>query len=583
MCLVEHLEMIKPIVSCATLLKENLKIFTNSNLVKKAREYILEFLLINHPLDCPICDQGGECDLQDQTLLFGSDKGRFYEMKKITINKECNFFIKLIMTRCIHCTRCIRFLRDLNNNHELGMLGRGSNMEIGNYINLNINNEFVSNIADLCPVGALTLKFSEFKNRVWELVSVKFFDILDSTASTLALFLNGEKIVRILPYNNKFINNQWITDRSRYLLDSFYNNRLDNVYSFSKKKNKFLLSSWYYVYKYLFFFNKNLLKKNKVNILLNFNYLSLDNLLLFKNFNSFYFYFSNFNLNALEKFNNDFRNYIIYNNNNNSSFFSFQKILNKKSLILYDNYNVRLFNPLINLNIIKNYKYNKYLYIFNILFFFYKNKILNNLNFFNFFNLNFLKKKTFLNLFFSKLKKKKYFFFLLTHYKNYKNLNYYLLNFKFWQFFSYFLFENLFELNLFELNFNSFYFKNHFTSLTLNKKTKNLNIIFEENINLNYYYYYNLILYFLFNFYIGSYFLNLNNLNSFKIFDFLLPLTIFIEENQNTFNIFGLYQKSFKIKNWYKFSKNLNYLFKFFFFFLVINFFYMKKKIFKNL
>ncbi len=239
MCLVENTEMIKPIVSCATILKENLKIFTNSNLVKKAREYILEFLLINHPLDCPICDQGGECDLQDQTLLFGSDKGRFYELKKITINKECSFFVKLIMTRCIHCTRCIRFLKDLNNNHELGMLGRGSHMEIGNYINSNINNEFVSNIADLCPVGALTLKFSEFKNRVWELVSFKFFDILDSTASTLNFFLSGEKIVRVLPYNNKFINNQWITDRSRYLFDSFYNNRLDHVYSFSKKKKNF--------------------------------------------------------------------------------------------------------------------------------------------------------------------------------------------------------------------------------------------------------------------------------------------------------------------------------------------------------
>jgi hypothetical protein len=148
-------------------------------------------------------------------------------------------------------------------------------------------------------------------------------------------------------------------------------------------------------------------------------------------------------------------------------------------------------------------------------------------------------------LFFSKLKKKKYFFFLLTNYKNYKNLNYYLINNHFWQFYSYFLFENLFELNFFELNMNSFYFKNHFNLLALNKKIKNLNIIFEENINLNFYYYYNLILYFLFNFYIGSYFININNLKNLKIFDFLLPLSIFIEENQNTFNIFWIISKKF--------------------------------------
>jgi NADH dehydrogenase (ubiquinone) Fe-S protein 1 len=282
MCLVEISDSIKPIVSCAMLLRPSIKIFTNTSLIKKARENVLEFLLINHPLDCPICDQGGECDLQDQTLLFGNDRGRFYELKKVSFDKNCNLFIKTIMTRCIHCTRCIRFLNDLNLNFELGMLGRGYNMEIGNYIENNINSELASNIIDLCPVGALTSKIYAFKARPWELINFKSFDILDTISSTITISLQGTKILRILPYNNDDINNVWLTDKARYFFDSFYLQRIANPYKFSKVYNKFIIVNWYNFYKFIFFFKKNVNFLKNVNFFLNLNFLSLNDLIFFK-------------------------------------------------------------------------------------------------------------------------------------------------------------------------------------------------------------------------------------------------------------------------------------------------------------
>jgi NADH dehydrogenase/NADH:ubiquinone oxidoreductase subunit G len=158
MCLVEISTSVKLVASCAMPVMDNMKIYTTTNRVKKARESVLEFLLVNHPLDCPICDQGGECDLQDITLLFGNDKGRFYELRKravINLN-NCAPFIKTIMTRCIHCTRCIRFLTEIEGNSELGLFGRNISMEIGTYLNKFLGNELSGNIIDLCPVGALT-------------------------------------------------------------------------------------------------------------------------------------------------------------------------------------------------------------------------------------------------------------------------------------------------------------------------------------------------------------------------------------------------------------------------------------------
>jgi NADH dehydrogenase/NADH:ubiquinone oxidoreductase subunit G len=165
MCLVEVQGIQKPIASCAIPITNGMTIFTNSKLVKKAREGILEFILINHPLDCPICDQGGECDLQDQSLVFGSDKGRFYEYKRSVNDKDCGPFIKTIMTRCIHCTRCIRFLDEISGFKYLGLIGRGNKIEVSNFVSKSIYSELSGNIVDLCPVGALTLKTYSFKAR----------------------------------------------------------------------------------------------------------------------------------------------------------------------------------------------------------------------------------------------------------------------------------------------------------------------------------------------------------------------------------------------------------------------------------
>lgn len=165
MCLVEVKGVLKPIASCAMPINKDMQIFTDSKLVKKAREGILEFILINHPLDCPICDQGGECDLQDQSLLYGNDKGRFYDLKRSVKDKECGPLIKTIMTRCIQCTRCVRFMREVSGLSFLGVIGRGGSMEISNFLQKSLISEVSGNVIDVCPVGALTSKPYSFVAR----------------------------------------------------------------------------------------------------------------------------------------------------------------------------------------------------------------------------------------------------------------------------------------------------------------------------------------------------------------------------------------------------------------------------------
>jgi NADH dehydrogenase (ubiquinone) Fe-S protein 1 len=165
MCLVEDYKSLKPLASCAVNVNGSMKIFTNTELVKKAREGVLEFLLINHPLDCPICDQGGECDLQDQSILFGGDRGRFYEIKRSVEDKNCGPLVKTVMNRCIHCTRCVRLTREILGDFNLGISGRGMQMEIGFYVNSFIFSELSGNVIDLCPVGALTSKPFSFTSR----------------------------------------------------------------------------------------------------------------------------------------------------------------------------------------------------------------------------------------------------------------------------------------------------------------------------------------------------------------------------------------------------------------------------------
>lgn len=242
MCLVEDLKQVKPLASCAVNVSNSMNIYTNTLKVKKARESVLEFLLANHPLDCPICDQGGECDLQDQSVVFGSDRGRFYEFKRAVEDKDCGPLIKTIMNRCIHCTRCVRFSNEVAGVNILGVTGRGSKMEIGFYIEKLMSSELSGNIIDLCPVGALTSKPFAFTSRPWELKSYNSIDVLDALHSNIRIDVRGTKIMRILPRVNSAINEDWITDKIRFSYDGFRRQRLYDP--MLKISNNFLKISW---------------------------------------------------------------------------------------------------------------------------------------------------------------------------------------------------------------------------------------------------------------------------------------------------------------------------------------------------
>lgn len=260
MCLVEIVKSPKPVVSCAMPVMPNMEIFTDTPLVKKSREAIVEFLLMNHPLDCPICDQGGECDLQDQTVSYGSDRSRFYENKRSVEDKECGPIIKTIMTRCIHCTRCIRFSAEISGEEELGIIGRGNQTEIGTYVQNFIKSELSGNMVDLCPVGALTSKPYAFLSRNWELTkkdSVDFFDAICSNINVqtrqLSIphkknnnksFLPKDTLLRILPRKNDFINETWISNKTRYNFDGILQNRIATPLFFNYNTNKIQQCTW---------------------------------------------------------------------------------------------------------------------------------------------------------------------------------------------------------------------------------------------------------------------------------------------------------------------------------------------------
>lgn len=244
MCLVEIENSLKPVAACAMPVINNMKIFTDTPLVKKARESILEFLLINHPLDCPICDQASECDLQEHTMNYGSDKSRFFFNKRVVEDKYCGPFIKTIMTRCIHCTRCVRFVNEICKIDNLGTIGRGKKTEIGFYNNNSIfTSEFSGNLIDLCPVGALTSKPYTFKARYWELKKYEVVDIMDSSCSNIKVDVFNNEILRILPKTNYNINNEWISNKTRFFFDSLKYQRILNPL-YKDKNNKFKKISW---------------------------------------------------------------------------------------------------------------------------------------------------------------------------------------------------------------------------------------------------------------------------------------------------------------------------------------------------
>ena len=218
MCLVEIENAPKLVASCAVPVMEGMHILTDTPAVKKAREGVLEFLLINHPLDCPICDQGGECDLQDQAMIFGSDRGRFNEYKRTVEDKDCGPLVQTIMTRCIQCTRCIRFMSEIAGTPDLGTTGRGQ-MEVGTYIQKNLTSELSGNIIDLCPVGALTSKPYSFTARSWELIPLESLDPTDAVGSHIRVDTKGSEIMRITPRCYEPINEEWISDKARFCYD----------------------------------------------------------------------------------------------------------------------------------------------------------------------------------------------------------------------------------------------------------------------------------------------------------------------------------------------------------------------------
>ncbi len=550
MCLVEIEKIGKPVASCTLNVIENMQIYTNTILVKKAREAVLELLLINHPLDCPICDQGGECDLQDQTLLFGNDKSRFYEIKRAVSDKNVSPIIKTIMTRCIHCTRCIRFLSDISGNLNFGVTGRGNFMEIGTYKNSLINSEISGNIIDLCPVGALTGKSYSFISRSWELKNYETLDIFDSLGSNIIIQTRGTIILRVLPRINEILNEEWITDKIRFGLDGLLIQRLNfpmyqikynlklcfnNLFLIEKLKlNNFkskIICSWSLVFKIfkeqLFFKYANLNKYIVLGNQVNLESLNLLKLLYTKfNFNNMLNQYAN-QLNV----NIDFqKNYYIN---------ILPKHLENLDVCLLIGINLRLENPLLNVRLRKSFLKNNTIIgsvgpsinsIYNL------KKIGNSILDI----LSILKGKNKFNIYLSSGINP---LIILGNYIN--NLNFkidYLLsilnnkNLKIVNIYPYINSLSLFELGINYYNYsynlnNNFYYLMQADEILLNNKNYYLNFIVYQGYQLD------------------------RNAN---YADLIFPSTNFVEENNRMLNIIGKVENLNKISNVLSFKNSDN-------------------------
>lgn len=348
-------------VSCAVNIVDAMIIYTDNKRVREARESILEFLLINHPLDCPICDQGSECDLQDISLIFGADRGRFYENKKRAVDNfnQKGPLIKTVMTRCIHCTRCVRFSNEISN-FMLGVISRGLNMEIGFYINEKENDSLLDilsgNIIDLCPVGALTSMPYAFKVRNWEIIYYSNIDFLDSLASSIRLHIYSNKIIRILPLLDESLNEEWITNKARFSYDALLLNRIN--YPKIKYINKLIVFSWDFLINYIL---KWIKRKNNVIFSILGPFVDIITSLSLKNFfnimglSSIIYYFK-------FKWIYDFKYFFLFNNA--------LDILEFLFFYLFIGCDLRLESPLLNVRIKKNYNINKnnelFIYSFGI-------------------------------------------------------------------------------------------------------------------------------------------------------------------------------------------------------------------------
>ena len=242
MCLVQMERSPKPVASCAMPVADGMVVYTDTPEVKKMRQGVMEFLLLNHPLDCPICDQGGECDLQDQAMAYGMDHGRYQENKRAVEDKHMGPLIKTIMTRCIHCTRCVRFSTEVAGVTDMGLIGRGESAEIVTYLDKAVGSELSGNVIDLCPVGALTSKPYAFVARPWELKKTESVDVSDAQGSAIRVDSRGPEVMRVLPRLNEDVNEEWISDKARYWVDGLKRQRLDRPYV--RVKGKLQPATW---------------------------------------------------------------------------------------------------------------------------------------------------------------------------------------------------------------------------------------------------------------------------------------------------------------------------------------------------
>ena len=232
----------KPQASCALPAADNQEVFTTTPMVKHAREGIMEFLLINHPLDCPICDQGGECDLQDQSLAYGRGHSRYTENKRAVTEKHMGPIVKTIMTRCIQCTRCIRFAEEVAGVEEIGAIGRGEDMQITSYLEGAVTSELSGNVNDLCPVGALTHKPYQYEYRPWELRRTPTIDVHDAVGTNIRLDSRGRQVLRCLPRINEDVNEEWAHNKTRYAIDGLVRRRLDRP--FVRRDGRLVEATW---------------------------------------------------------------------------------------------------------------------------------------------------------------------------------------------------------------------------------------------------------------------------------------------------------------------------------------------------
>ncbi len=242
MCLVEVEKAPKPVASCAYPVADNMVVFTDSPMTREARRGVMEFLLINHPLDCPICDQGGECDLQDQAVGYGRDHSRYAENKRVVQDKNLGPLVKTVMTRCIQCTRCVRFATEIAGVPELGATARGESMEIGTYVEHALTSELSGNLIDICPVGALTSKPYSFVTRPWELKKTDSVDVMDAVGASIRIDTRGAEVLRVLPRINEDVNEEWLADKSRFAIDGLKRRRLDTPWV--RRDGKLRKATW---------------------------------------------------------------------------------------------------------------------------------------------------------------------------------------------------------------------------------------------------------------------------------------------------------------------------------------------------